>query len=381
MKRFHIILLAIIATLCLVQACAALTYEGQITVNPPAVNALKPGDLISEVSGTIKLPPSGDQTFASKDTLEFYTHLNNARWSVAIVIGGIENPPKTAGGHRVTVSGWELSYPESSTEGGVKVKFTLTDGVVPPLFPSGDIILMRALELDTQSLQVGAGVYKNGTVINPEALQTQINNMKARLAEIKTTIDEKSALGVDTTAALQKYNSAKADLDSATVKLASSPGEVNALITRAGNAGLEASEALDRSWADMTIQQADAMITSVDGLLTEFKVNRSLKDSDTRLVPIINKYDLAARSLSSAKNLFDQKSYPAVRSDAGQSLTYATDAWNLSLELKTELDKGFALPGLPNLGAFLPVLLIIVVVAVIAGVIIYRRKMHWDELG
>src|SRR5512137_1876833 len=126
MKRFHIILLAIIASLCLVQACAALTYEGPITVNPPSVNALKPGDLISEVSGTIKLPPSGDQTFATKDTLEFYTHLNNAKWSVSIVIGGIENPAKTLGGHRVTISGWELSYPESSTEGGVKVKFTLT---------------------------------------------------------------------------------------------------------------------------------------------------------------------------------------------------------------------------------------------------------------
>jgi hypothetical protein len=110
-------------------------------------------------------------------------------------------------------------------------------------------------------------------------------------------------------------------------------------------------------------------------------VNRSIKESDVRLVPIINKYDLAADSLTDAKDSLVQKQYTAVRTDAGQSLTYATDAWNLSLELKTELDKGFALPGLPSLGAFLPILLIAVVVLVIAGIIIYRRKMHWDELG
>jgi hypothetical protein len=131
----------------------------------------------------------------------------------------------------------------------------------------------------------------------------------------------------------------------------------------------------------MTIQQADTMINSVNGLITEFKVNRSLKESDTRLVPIINKYDLAARTLSSAKNLYEQKSYAAVRSDTSQSLAYATEAWNLSLDLKTELDKGFSLPGLPNLGALLPFLLVAAVILIIVGVIVYRRKMHWDELG
>jgi hypothetical protein len=368
MKRFHILVLAVIVAVCLVQAAAALTYEGQITTNPPQVNALKPGDIISEVSGTIRLPISGDMTFASKDSLEFYTHLNNAKWSIIVVVGGIENPANTYGGHRVSIDGWTLSYPSDSTEGGVKVKFTLTDGVVPPLFPSGDIILVRALELDSQSNQVGAAVVRNGTVINPEALQTQIDN-------------EKAAMGVDTTAAIQKYNTAKAALDSATVKLSSAPNEVTGLLTSAGNSGLEATEVLDQAWAQMTIDKATVVIGSVDGLINEFKVNRSIKDSDIRLAPIMQQREFAAKSLTDAKNLFTQKSYTAVRTDAEQSLAYANTAWNLSLELKQELDKGFALPGLPNLGAFLPILLVVAVVLVIAGIIIYRRKMHWDELG
>jgi hypothetical protein len=381
MKSLLKILICSAVLLCLVQASLALTNEGAITVNPPSVNALKPGDTVSEVSGTIKLPPSGDQTFATKDTVEFYTHLNSAKWSVSIVVGGIENPAKTYGGHRVSINGWELAYPTSGYEEGVKIKFSLTDGVVPPLFPSGTIILFQAQELDSSSTQVGAAVYKNGTVINPAALQDQVNEMKAKLAEIKASIDEKAALGVDTTFALQKYTSSKGFLDSATRALTSSPAEVNSLLTDAGKAGLEAAEALDMAWAQMTIEEADARITSVSGLITEFKVNRSIKDSDARLVPIINKFDLAAGSLSDARNEFTSKSYTAVRSDAGQSLTYASDAWNLSLELKQELDKGFALPGIPNLSAFLPFLLIAGVIVIIAAVIIYRRKMHWDELG
>jgi hypothetical protein len=69
------ILFCFIVLLFLVHVGAALTNEGAIEVNPPQVNALKPNDTISEVSGTIKLPSSGDQTFAAKDTLELYTQL------------------------------------------------------------------------------------------------------------------------------------------------------------------------------------------------------------------------------------------------------------------------------------------------------------------
>ncbi|HVP25870.1 MAG TPA: hypothetical protein VMS81_07805, partial [Methanomicrobiales archaeon] len=62
MKQIHFILCATLAVFCLVQACAALTSSG-ITTNPSQVNALRPGDVISEVSGTVNLPTSGDMTF------------------------------------------------------------------------------------------------------------------------------------------------------------------------------------------------------------------------------------------------------------------------------------------------------------------------------
>jgi len=123
------------------------------------------------------------------------------------------------------------------------------------------------------------------------------------------------------------------------------------------------------------------MLSSVDGLITEFTVNDSLKTSDSRLVAIINKRDLAAQAISSATDSFNTNNYASAQTNAGQGLDLANQAWNLSLNLKTDLGQGFQLPGLPNLGAVLPFLVVIVVVVIIAGVVIYRKRTHWDELG
>jgi hypothetical protein len=380
MKHLSIILITLIGILCLVQAGAALTTEGQIQVTPPQVNSLKPGDVISEVSGVVRLPQSGEQTFDPDDTVEFFTQLDGAKWSISIVVGGIENPPRTYAGKHATIGGYDLAYPANDYS-SVKLKFSMTDGTVPASFTSGNIILTRVLELDQDNNQVGAAVHVNGTVISTEALQANASAVLDDITALKAEIDAKSAAGVDVTLALQKYEAAKLALQNAKTYLSTEPENVQPLINTATANIQEGNIALDQAWAGMTIQQADTMINSVNGLITEFKVNRSLKESDTRLVPIINKYDLAARTLSSAKNLYEQKSYAAVRSDTSQSLAYATEAWNLSLDLKTELDKGFSLPGLPNLGALLPFLLVAAVILIIVGVIVYRRKMHWDELG
>jgi hypothetical protein len=379
MKRLTGILLLTFVFLSLVQACAALTTVGAITTTPSQLNALKPGDIVSEVTGTIKLPPSGDQTFALDDTLEFYTQLDNAKWSVSIVINGIENPPRTFGGKHASILGMDLAY--VSTKYEVEVKFSMENGAVPTSFTSGNIILARALEVDAQSNQVGAGVYVNGTVINPEALQTELDSVKAKLAELKSAITEKTNMNVDVTAAQQKYNTASNALDTAAIDIISSPTSVQALLDTATTSINDANTALDQSWAVYSIQEAMTKVGSVDGLINEFTVNDSLKTTDSRLVAIINKRDLAAQAISNANDLFTAGSFTAARGKAADGLNLANQAWNLSLDLKTELGQGFSLPGLPNLGAFLPVIVVVLIVAVIAGVIIYRKKTQWDELG
>jgi len=379
MKRLSVILVSSLVILCLVQACAALSSGGIVT-NPTQVNALKPGDQITEVSGTINLPSSGDMTFNPDDSVEFYTQLDGASWSVSIVINGIENPARTFGGTHATIGGFDLAYPTTNYQ-SVSLKFSMTGGTVPASFTNGNIILVRALEVDPQSNQVSSAVYSNGTVINPEALQTQVANAKANIASLKADIDTKVAMGVNVDAAMQQYNAANTALNTASNDVISDPTSVEPLLDSITTDISQANTALDQAWADYSIQQAKAQLSSVDGLINEFTVNDSLKTTDSRLVAIINKRDLAAQAISNANDLFTTGSYPSARGKAGDGLNLANQAWNLSLDLKSELGKGFSLPGLPNLGALLPVIVVVLIVAAVAGVIIYRRRTSWDELG
>jgi hypothetical protein len=380
MKYLAVILLCSVAFLCLVQAGAAITYEGQITTSPTVLNALKPGDQISEVSGMVDLPTSGDQTFNPDDTVDFYTQLDNAKWSVSIVVNGIANPARTFGGKHATIGGYDLAYP-TTTYGQVKLQFTLNDGTVPSSFTSGNIILVRCLELDTNSNQVGSAFYVNGTVFNPQLQQANLTTMQGKLADLKSAIEAKSSMNVDITAAQAKYQEASNDLNQASTALISSPSTVQSYLDAASVSIGDANIALAQAWADRSLQQAKTMVNSVDGLITEFTVNDSMKESDPRLVPIINKRDLAAQDISNANDLYTTGNYDSARTKANDGLVLANQAWNLSLDLKTELSKGFQLPGLPNLSAFLPILVVVVVVLLIVGVIIYRKRTRWDELG
>ncbi|HMA05379.1 MAG TPA: hypothetical protein VKO45_05570, partial [Methanomicrobiales archaeon] len=206
MKNFSAILLCFIVALCLVQVTAALSASG-ITTSPTQVNALKPGDVISEVSGTINLPSSGDMTFNTDDAVEFYTQLDSARWSVSIVIGGIENPARTYGGKHVTIGGYDLAYPTRGYS-SVALKFSMMGGTVPSSFTSGPITLVRVVETDPDGDQVGNAVYVNGTVISTDVMRANITRLNGDLTNLKASIDEKENTGVDLTVPLQKYQTA-----------------------------------------------------------------------------------------------------------------------------------------------------------------------------
>jgi hypothetical protein len=378
MKGFTAFLIGSVVLLCLVQACAAVS-SSNIAITPPQVNALKPGDVISEVTGTIYLPASGDQTFALDDSLDFFTQLDRANWSISIVINDIPNPPRAFSGKHASLLGMDLAYVSSKYD--VKVQFSMNDGVVPPSFTSGSIILTRVQETNTRGDQVGNVVYVNGTVINTQALGVTLNNIVSDLADLKKDIDARQSAGVDVAVALQNYTAAKTAITQAQAALISSPQQVQSLMDTATAKISAAAIDLNRAVASQAIQRAKTTLTSVDGLITEFTVNDSLKTSDPRLVAIINKRDLAAQAISNANDFLTTGNYASAQTKGNEGTTLANQALNLSTDLKTELGKGFSLPGLPNLGPLLPILAVAVVVLIVVGVIIYRRKMRWDELG
>ena len=347
MNKFKAFLIFSLAFLVTVQACAAVT-SGGITTSPSQVNALKPGDVVSEVAGTINLPTSGGQTFNPDDSLEFYTQLDDARWEVHIVINGIENPARSFAGKHATIGGYDLAYPTDSYQ-AVALKFSMTAGTVPSSFTSGTINLVRVQELDRSSEQVGAAVYVNGAVVNPAALQTQVDGMRAKLAAFKADIDAKNAMNppVDVSGAQAKYNEASSAIDSAAVKVSTSPADVAPLLVTA-QTDIDAGEAaLEQAWADQSLQQAKTMLATVDGFINEFTVSDGIRTTDPRLVPIIDKRDLSAQAISNANDLFSIGSYTSSRGKSVEALSLANQAWELSLNLKAELSNEVSVSPIP----------------------------------
>ena len=98
-----------------------------------------------------------------------------------------------------------------------------------------------------------------------------------------------------------------------------------------------ATAASERLQANQSIDQANAMVANVSGLVTEFTARDGLSVTDSRLVPIIQLRDLAARFISNSNDLYANGAYSSARDSASEGLDSATEAWNLAMALKAGL--------------------------------------------
>ena len=367
MKRAHIFLVFLVIAVCMIQAGSALKVVN-LEITP--TGDLKVGDAVA-VRGIVDLGSNG---FDQDNYLEFYTQLDRptVHWEYAIGIEDKYPPVTAAGGQYLRLDGWLLSYPEDMS---VSVQISV-DGVVPES-ASGQLTVFRARQLDEDDEVVGTEVVKTATVYNPAELEAQIVAMAGNLASLKASIDEKASAGISVGDAQTYYTAAFNAISSAR---SASGGDVTGKLNSAMIAINEANTALDRAWSQQSIDQTQQIIDSVIGLYNEFTVNRSLKISDPRLVPITQKRDIAISTLSSAKDEQAVGSYASARSRAVDAGTRAQEAWNLSLDLKKELDSGFSL-NLNFGGLLLPIGIILIIVAGLGGVFYWKKYRTWDELG
>jgi hypothetical protein len=367
MRRGTILFVVMVIAACVAQAGSALKINN-LEITP--AGDLQVGDTVT-VRGTVDL---GSSSFDQNHYLEFYTQLDKStvQWEWAIGVDGKYPPATTNGGSYLRIDGWLISYPDLTVEVQVTV-----DGVVPDTVSSGSLVVFRARELDKDDEVVGTEVLKEKTVFNPAELTAQIAAMETSLATLKASIDEKASAGIGVGDAQTYYTTAKNAISSAR---GASGGAVTGFLSAAGIAISDGNTALDRAWSQQSIDQAQQSIDSVIGLYNEFTVNRSLKNSDSRLVPITSKRDIAISTLSSAKDDQAAGSYTSARAKAMDARTRAGEAWNLSLDLKKELDSGFSFNF--NLGGLLlPAGIILLIAAVVGGIYYWKKYRTWDELG
>ena len=378
MKGFiKCIILGILLALCVPTAWAFSISS--VTITPSG--SLTPGTPVT-VAFTVNFASSGTDTFPSTDTLQLMTNLVKPQWSSTMYLNGNPTPQPMAGGQTLQLSGWQLDYPASGYQ--EYIMFTL-EGTAPTVTSTGNQTLLDIVELDTNANPLpGSEVTYSTLVINTADVAAGITSANDALQAFKTLIDEKSALGIDTSAAEAQYNQAQQQIAAAQALPSSQYSDaMNDLI--AVNTTIQTGETtLDQAWAQKTVADAQVPLNKANSVISYLQVNMSLSN-DARLAPIVAEREIATSYITNANNAITSGNYDQARSIAQQAYDEGNKSYNDAFALNQTVNSGFnpvaAIGSVFGSGILVIVVGVIVVVLIVVGIIIYRKRSSWDELG
>ncbi|MDD1677829.1 MAG: hypothetical protein LUO93_01425 [Methanomicrobiales archaeon] len=367
MKNWMKWLLCLMVLFFCVQAASAFTVK-QISVPKT--------DLRANDNVKVELEISMG-TFTATHDLQFSSDLN----STVLIAEMYNDETKQYDPIQVTqdrsgkwfILGWLLPSDRSFI---VRISFS---GTVPSAVTGGNLSVVSISELSGGAVVSGSEYKLERQVINPQEVTSQMTSVRADLQTFKQTIVTQGSTGVDTSAASGKVTEAENALTKADSLKSTSYSQAIVQLDAARNAIKDGYILLDKAGAQHEIDQVEQTMSQVESMVTYFTVNRSISQTDSRLVAITNKYDLASQSISSAHDMVNAGNYLNGKAKALEAAKYANDAYNLSTTMKTELGEGgIALPGINPM--FL-VLGIGVIAIGVVGYFAYRKFFHWDELG
>lgn len=343
------------------------------------------GDLVSGQTQssalfTVNFGSSGGYTFETTNSLQMETELADATWSYNVILDGIENPANTEAGPNIRISGWELSYPSDRTI-SLKVKVS---GTAPVVTDSTEKIIFRVRELGSGNTLIGTEVVKKKMVLNPAKIGETIQSESARMSSLRNELDQLAGSGIDLTTAEAKYGQANAYLQSA--ETATDTTRKQSDLSSAQKLLDEIEDMVLVMGAEHAISTAEGSIDQTEQLISYFKVNKSM-GSDARLMPIITRWEIAADKLSDARDLFTEGKYAEAADKASEAATKGDEVLNDAMALKQKVDSN-PLSGIVSglsgaISGTIVTIVIIIVIAVVAivGIVLFRRRRKWDELG
>jgi hypothetical protein len=375
-----IVLAAIL--LFLVPAVSAFTVTS-VTIDPSG--SLTPGTPVM-VSYKVQFAASSGETFPGGSELDMSTDLENPKWTWTLILDGVENPRPQAGGRQLSLSGFELAYPSKVDE---SIRVTL-EGKAPAVERTTNKSVIKIQEVDSNgNIVESSKVDRTTMVINIGELTAAIAAKRTDLQTFRTHIDEKAAIGIDTAIAEAKYNDAKSKIDTAESLPTTQYATAFLNLDTATSLMADGEKALDKSWAESEVLNSQTPITNVDGVIAWFKGNKTTADLP-ELSPIIAKREIAVSYISTANDQIAGGDYAQARSKAAEAFAKGNESFTDALKLQDKtMHQNDSPVGaiLSAIGKFLQSGILIIVVAVIAivliavGVIIYRKRSRWDELG
>jgi hypothetical protein len=365
MKWTVLILLFIVC----IQTVSAISVPS-VTVDPSG--SLTPG---TPVTVQFKIENSG--VFPSGGEIQLFTDLDKPKWTYTIIVNGVENLRPVMGGRTLTIIGFELSY---KTSDEVSVRVTL-EGVAPPVTQTSNKTLIRITEYDSNGKPITSSqVEKTAQVINTEEVASTITSADADLQVYRTHIDEKAALDIDTSAAEVKYNEAQEKIDSARSRPSNQYAEALGDLTAATAAITDGETALDKAWAEYEVAAAQVPINNVDAIIAWFKGNTSTAN-DQQLPTIITKREVAVSYISNANDNIAEGNYAQARQKAQDAFLKGNESYTEALARQKQLLSGWSIL-FPKINSTVLIIIgIVAVILVVVGVIIYRKRTQWDELG
>ncbi len=367
------IIFVILLAVCVQGVSAAGFGVNSVSVDPQG--AMVPG---TPVTASFKVDISGQ--FPSDEDLQFFTDMTNPKWTYTIIVNGIENVRPATGGRTLDISGFELNY-KSTDE--VSVRATL-EGAAPTVSSTTNQTIFRITEIDSRGNAVTSSQFsKTAIVVNTGQVTQAVSDKENALQTFRTHIDEKAAIGIDTSEAEGKYNEAQQDINAAkalpTSQYLAALNDLNAVQT-----AIDAGEiALDKAWAESEVAAAQVPINNVDSVIAWFNGNQSTA-GDPQLPAIITKREVAVSYISTANDDIVNGNYEQARAKAQDAFSKGNESYTDALVRQDKLMHGFDILGMVGgIAGSIGVIVIgvIAVVLVIVGIVIYRKRSRWDELG
>jgi hypothetical protein len=375
MKGFNKWVIIAASFLLCIQAVSAFTVSS-VTIDPSG--SLTPGTPVT-VSYKIDFQSgTGSTTFSSSNEMLMSTDLTSPKWTYTILLDGVENPRQPTGGKTLDITGFELSY-KSGIEESVRVTL---EGTAPTVDKTTDKTIVKIQEIDSGGSAIeSTTVTKTATIINTAEVASAISARTNDLQSFRSQIDEKAALGIDTSAAESKYNDAKTQIDAASALPSNQYTTAQSDLVAAQTSITDGGKALDKAWAEYEVANAQIPINNVDVVISWFKGNQSTAN-DVGLPTIITKREVAVSYISAANDEIANGNYAQARTKADDAFNKGNESYNDAVALQKKLSSGWSFPALPNIGGVVFIIAgIVVVVLVIVGIVVYRKRSRWDELG
>jgi hypothetical protein len=321
---------------------AALLVIGLMLVFCPAATALNvtritidPSGTVTPgtpmvITGTLSFESSSGKTVESPYELRLSTDLEKASWNYTLVPDGKENPQPRTAGKILTISGWLLSSPDMPD---ASVRFSLT-GIAPTMPQTQNITVVRIQETDGQGNPVPGTTYEYHTVV-VNIGPSRPNPAIAALGVFRTHIDEKIAMGIDTSAAEDKYAEADAKIKSAKARPSSQYQLASADLMAAQKAIDDGERFLDKALAEKEVADAQERVDKADAIIGWFKANSSAAD-DPQLPAIITKREIAVSYLETARDDINKHNFEQARAKAKEAFQKANGSYNDALVRKDQ---------------------------------------------